>query len=411
MFALIDVNNFYVSCERVFQPQLKNKPLIVLSNNDGCAISRSDEAKQIGVKMGETIQNLDVFIRNKGLLMRSANFTLYGDMSQRVMDIIESLSPNIEVYSIDEAFVEIGNYSDCDGWAKKLRSELLKQTGLPTSIGVGRTKVLAKLANSLAKKSDGVYVLNSVDEQQVLKSYPVEELWGVGWRTSAQLIDMDITSAWQLAQTDGGLIRKRFSIMLLNIKQELLGQSVLALDTLIEPRKGVLVSRSFGMKVTDQQQLRLSVIKFIEEGSVKLRKQNSVAGMIRVFIRTKPQSKNDRQYTGSAEVKLIHPSSNSSVLRGYALRVLEQIYKPGYKYKKAGIMLSNLSDAAVEQYDLFSESKQSNTDQVKDQINKKYGKMMLKPAVLISKNQQWKMRRNYLSAAYTTDWNQILVVK
>lgn len=411
MFALIDVNNFYVSCERVFQPKLKRKPVIVLSNNDGCAISRSDEAKQLGVKMGETIQNLDTFIRHKGLLIRSANFTLYGDMSQRVMDIIESLSPNIEVYSIDEAFVEIGNYSDCETWAKNLQSELLKQTGLPVSIGVGRTKVLAKLANSLAKKSGGTYVLNAEHEQQTLQSYPVEKIWGVGWRSSSQLIDLGIANAWQLAQTDGALIRKRFSIRLLNVKQELLGQSVLSLDALIEPRKGVLVSRSFGMKVTDQQQLRLAIIKFIEEGAVKLRKQNSVARGMRVFIRTKPQSENDKQYYGSAEVQLIHPSSNSSVLRGYALRVLEQIYKPGYKYKKAGIMLSNLSEAGVEQYDLFSQAKQSNTDQVKDQINKKYGKMMLKPAALISKNQQWKMRRNHLSAAYTTDWNQILVAK
>ena len=405
MFALIDANNFYVSCERVFQPELRNKPTIVLSNNDGCAIARSNEVKALGVKLGEPIHKIQDLIKKKNIQIRSANFTLYGDLSNRFMRVIESFSPNIEIYSIDEAFVNIGNYEGLEDWANDLKKKVYQYTGLPCSIGIGRTKTLAKLANKIAKKSNGVYVLN--DERSVLSVTPVSDLWGIGRRLSNRLNDLGIYTAYQLAKTESSLLRKRFSVVESRMQDELNGKSVLDLETVTEPRKQIIVSRSFGIKVTEIDQLHLAIRKFVEVGSRKLRRQNSQARLLSVAINTNPYSKVNKQYHRSIEIKLPCATSSTHNINDYAQSLVKRLYKPGYQFKRAGIMLSQLTAQANAQQDLFTVSENLALDKIKDQINARFGDDTLMPASLISKEQKWKMKRNHLSRCYTTKWSDL----
>lgn len=407
MYALIDANNFYVSCERVFQPTLKNKPVIVLSNNDGCAIARSNESKIIGIKMGAPLHMIKSLINQYDVQLRSANFTLYGDMSSRMMSIIERESPNIEVYSIDESFVQIGNYAEVDRWSTELRKTILKEVGLPTSVGVARTKVLAKLANSLAKKSGGSFTLRKEDEHFILSATPINAIWGIGSQLSASLMSMGIFTAQQFIQTDQNLIRDTFSVVLARIHSELRGESVLALEEHAPTRKEILVSRSFGDPVTTQEQICLAISKFIEDGSRKLRKQGSETQLLTVFLKTNRFSKSAKQYSNAIQVKLPYASSDTKMLNHYAQYLIDRIYREGYEYKKAGIRLSSLSDANHHQNDLFSNRPEATSDIVKDNINIRFGSATLKSASLISKNQKWKMKRNFLSQSYTTNWNEL----
>lgn len=409
MFALIDANNFYVSCERVFQPKLNNKPVIVLSNNDGCAIARSNEAKIIGIKMGAPLHMIKNMISEYDVQLRSANFTLYGDMSSRFMTIVKRESPNIEVYSIDESFIHIGDYAEVDRWSVELRETVLKELGLPTSIGVARTKVLAKLANSLAKKSGGSFTLRENDEKRVLASTPVCDVWGIGGQLSASLMGMGIFTAQQFIQADSNLIRDTFSVVVARIQSELQGNSVLELEENKPIRKEILVSRSFGEPVITQQQINLAVSKFIEDGSRKLRGQESEARLLTVFLKTNRFSKSAKQYSNVIQVKLPYSTSDTETLSHYAQILVERIYRNGYEYKKAGIRLSSLTDANSYQNDLFSNRSSGKIDTVKDSINIRFGRTTLKSAVLVSKNQSWKMKRNFLSQSYTTNWNQLPV--
>ena len=405
MFALIDANNFFVSCERVFQPNLKNKPVVVLSNNDGCVIARSNESKALGIKMGQPFH--EVKDKYRGLNVRSANFTLYGDMSNRLMTLIENQSPNIEIYSIDESFVEIGNYHALESWAYELRRLILQSTGLPTSVGIGRTKVLAKLANNLAKKSCGIHIIKPEHESDTLKATHVADLWGVGRKLNTRLLDIGIYNAHQLSNADSNLIRRKFSVVLSRIQEELNGFSRLPLELLIEPRKEIMVSRSFGVPITEKDQLRKAIDKFVEEGSAKLRKQHSEAGLLSVTINTNRFNKSDKQYHRTAQIKLPYATSNSKAIRTYALQLINALHKPEYKYKRAGILLTGLSPAMHKQATLFEQAPSNELDRIKDKINQRYGRMMLKPAILVGANQQWQMRRHYLSSQYTTNWKHL----
>jgi DNA polymerase V len=405
MFALIDAINFYVSCERVFQPTLKNRPVVVLSNNDGCVIARSNESKALGIKMGQPFHQLKGVYRD--LSVRSANFTLYGDMSNRLMAVIESQSPNIEVYSIDESFVEIGDYHSIEQWSHDLRGLIFRSTGLPTCVGVGRTKVLAKLANSPAKKGCGVHLIKPENETDTLLATQVGDLWGIGRNLNARLIDIGIYSAQQLARAEPNLIRDRFSIVVSKIQDELNGLSRLPLTLVIEPRKEIMVSRSFGQPITEKDQLRKAIDKFIEEGSAKLRKQHSETNLLSVTLNTNTFNKTDRQYHRSAQRKLPYATSNSKALRTHALQLIEALFKPGYKYKRAGILLANLSPAMQHQETLFEGAPSNDMDSVKDRINQRFGRLVLRPAALIGNNQQWQMRREFLSPQYTTNWQHL----
>ncbi len=417
MFALIDANNFYVSCERVFQPELENKPTIVLSNNDGCAIARSNESKALGVAMGAPLHKISALVKQNNIQIRSANFTLYGDMSNRFMSVIESLSPNIEVYSVDEAFVQMGHYKNIPDWAEHLSTSVYRQTGLPASIGVARTKVLAKLANRIAKKGKGVYILLAEDETTVLSRTPVGDLWGVGRRLAKRLIAMGIETALQLAQADSRLIRQTFSVVLSRVQDELNGEPVLGLEPGLdsgEARQQILVSRSFGKKVQNKQQIEIAVTKFIEDGTRKLRRQDSEAKLVTVSISTSAYTKaqDEKQYHGSYSVKLPIASNNSAYINEYAQYIVNKIYRDGLSYKRAGIVLSDLTPATQHQADAFKSDLSVNNalDSVKDAINQRYGQTTLKPAVLFSKHQQWQMRREYLSRQFTTDWQHLAEV-
>ena len=405
MFALIDANNFYVSCERVFQPKLKNHPVVVLSNNDGCVIARSNESKALGIKMGQPFH--EVRGAYSDLYVRSANFTLYGDMSNRMMTVIEGQSPNIETYSIDESFVEIGDYHDTEQWARDLRALILRSTGLPTCVGVGRTKVLAKLANRLAKKGAGIHIIEPKDEADTLLATPVGDLWGIGRRLNLRLIEMGIYNAQQLSKAKPKVIRNKFSIVLSKIQDELNGLSRLPLELVTEPKKEIMVSRSFGQPIIEKDQLRKAIDKFVEEGSAKLRKQHSEAGLLSVTLNTNTFNKKDQQYHRSAQVKLPYATSNSKAIRAHALQLIDSLFKPHYKYKRVGILLANLTPAMHHQETLFEHAPSNNMDIVKDGINRRFGRMVLKPAALVGENQQWEMRRNYLSLQYTTNWKHL----
>ncbi len=407
MFALVDANNFYVSCERAFQPELNNRPTIVLSNNDGCAIARSNEVKALGVAMGEPIHKIQNQVQLHAIQIRSANFTLYGDMSSRFMSIIEKHSPNIEVYSVDEAFVDIGTYHNTNIWAEQLREKLLQHLGLPSSVGVARTKVLAKLANKLAKKSNGTFIIQPSDEQKILSVTPVGDLWGIGRRNSEKLMAMGIYTAWQLARANIRLLRKTFSVVMSRIQDELNGQTVMALEIETEPRQQIIVSRSFGETVMDKHQLQLAVTKFVEEGSRKLRKQNSETRLLSVALNTNPYSNRDKQYHRSCELKLPYSTSNSQCINHYAQLLIDKLYREGYHYKRAGIVLMNLTQEGNHQADLFNVASANKLDKTKDAINERFGRMMLKPASLIAEKQNWKMKRNYLSKQFTTNWQQL----
>jgi len=413
MFALVDANNFYVSCERAFQPELENKPTIVLSNNDGCAIARSNESKALGVPMGAPLHKLQWLIKQHSIQVRSANFTLYGDMSSRLMSVIESFSPNIEVYSVDEAFVEIGQYEHVNTWAEDLQRTIFRQLGLPSSIGVARTKVLAKLASKLAKNNKGVYLLSPSDEKQVLAVTPIGDLWGVGRNLSKRLIQMGICTALQLAQADSQLIRRLFSVVLARVQDELNGQSVLNLDIEPESRQQIIVSRSFGEAVSSKEQVQIAVTKFVEEGSRKLRKQEGKARELSVSLSTNSYSKTDKQYHRLCRLTLPTDSANSFYLNRYAQSAIDQIYRDNVCYKRAGIILMELSSENQYQTDLFKNepsTDNSDLDSVKDSINHRFGRMTLKPAVLFSEKQQWKMKREHLSREYTTNWDDLMCV-
>jgi len=402
MFALIDANNFYVSCERVFQP------VVVLSNNDGCVISRSNEAKSLGIKMGQPFH--EVKGKYRDLSIRSTNFTLYGDMSNRLMRIIESQSPNIEVYSIDESFVELGAFHDVESWANNLRDLISKSIGLPTCVGIGRTKVLAKLASTLAKKGHGVHCIKLEQEKDTLKATKVGDLWGVGRKLSVGLIDVGIYNADQLSLADSNFIRNKFSIVLSRIQEELNGVSRLPLELITEPRKEIMVSRSFGQPIVDKEQISKAIGKFVEEGSAKLRRQGSEASLLSVSLNTNTFNKTDKQYHRSAQVKLPYATSSSKAIRTHALQLVDSIFKSEHKYKRAGILLGGLLPAMNHQATLFDTRETNCIDDVKDQINKRFGSAVLKPASLVGENQQWKMRRNYLSLQFTTNWQHILEV-
>ena len=402
--AHIDFNNFYVSCERAFQPELENRPVIVLSNNDGCAIARSNEVKALKISMGAPVHQIQDLIKRHNIQIRSANFTLYGDLSDRAMRVIEELTPRMTVYSIDECFVDVTGIPDLDNWIKTLKQTIWQWTGLPASIGVGRTKVLAKLANRLAKKGSGTFLIKPEYERDVLSATPVADIWGVGGQLSARLHHFGIYTAQQLAAAPARLVRDKFTVVMARLRDELNGNSVLAFSEVPEARKQIICSRSFGETATEFEQLNQAIIKFITLGAVKLRKEGSEARLLRVSVNTNHFSAKDKQYHRSAEINLPFATNDTATLIRYAVIILKQLFKENYAYKRAGIMLMDLTPVSQQQSDFFSRRPNPALDQVRDGINRRYGRDSFVPAKLISKNQSWKMRQHYLSRPYTTSW-------
>ncbi len=391
MFALIDGNNFYCSCERVFQPSLQGKPLIVLSNNDGCAIARSEEAKAVGVKMGQPWFQIKHLEKSAGLIALSANFTLYGDMSSRMMSLASELGDSQEIYSIDESFVGLKGIPDITRRAKDIRAKILQWIGIPTCIGIGQTKTLAKLANHIAKDAErkpGSYPprlaqvcnLAELTERQrmfLFENTDISEVWGIGRRISQQLKEGGIKTVKDFVELDPGTIRKRFSVIMERTWRELHGQSCMELEEVPALKKEIAYTRTFGQPERDLVSLTEAVTEFTSRAAEKLRKQQSLASSILVFIHTS-KHRAGPQYARSITVPMVRPASDTHSLLSAALRGLRTIYKPGYDLIKAGVILMDLSSTEVQQTELdFGSSMSDKTDQLMrtiDRLNDKYGR-------------------------------------
>ncbi len=419
MFALVDCNNFYVSCERVFAPHLEGKPVVVLSNNDGCIVARSNEAKALGIKMGEPAFKRMAFLEKHNVAVFSSNYPLYGDMSERVMRVLAELVPEIEIYSIDEAFLDLRAYQHPIGLARiaqRIKSTVKQWTGIPVSVGIAPTKTLAKIANHLAKKTpgkNGIYVLSGEAEiNRTLRDLPVEEIWGIGRQYQQFLNQHGITTAWQLRNAPDAWIKKHLTVVGLRLAHELRGISCLPVEMVQPPRKGICTSRSFGKLVEDYPSLREAIATFAANCAAKLRAQHSCADMLTVFIYTNPFLFDEPQYSNCKVISLPVPTNVTPELVRYALWGLRMIYRPGYKYKKAGVLITRIVPENQVQTHLFDRMDRTKYDTLMksiDHIHRKMGKEAIRYAVQ-GTERKWKLRQERLSPQYTTRWSDLLVI-
>lgn len=415
MVALIDCNNFYCSCERVFQPFLEHRPLIVLSNNDGCAIARSEEAKQAGIKMGTPAFMISDLIRQRNVAVQSSNYVLYGDMSERVMQVIRSFVPKTEVYSIDEIFADLSGmkYVDIMQLARQLRETVIKCTGIPVSIGIAPTKTLAKMANRFAKKikkEEGIFC--ACDQQkmnEMLQFTEVGDIWGIGKEYQDLLIRHGFSTAARLLQAPEAWIRKNLSVVGQRLVNELKGIPCIPWEEQAPAKKNIRTSRSFGQLVTSKKELRQAVAKFTSSCGEKLRKEKTCARRLEVFIQTNPHRAEEPQYFQSISQELHVPTNHTSELMRYALQGLEMIFQPGYKYQKAGVMALDLVPAAQVQLGLFDQADRQREQRLMetlDQVNSIFGRDIVRYGVQ-DYGEKWKLRQQNLSPCFTTRLSQI----
>ena len=360
VFALVDCNNFYASCERVFDPRLKHRPIAVLSNNDGCIVARSNEVKALGIPMGVPYFEQKALIQKHNIKVFSSNYQLYGDMSQRVMDSLRLFAPDIEVYSIDEAFLRLDHLQPRDlyDYCTTIRAKVMQWTGIPVSIGIGPTKVLAKVANRVAKKQtdEGVFDIRSRETQdEILKTLDVKKLWGIARRWAERLNRMGIETALKLRDAHPHIIRKQLSVVGERLLRELRGQSCIDLED-VQPRKNIMSSKSFGNLLTEKAPMQEALSNYASRACEKLRKQNSRAQAVYVFVQTNNFRETDAQYSNGITCSLTVPSSDTRTIIEAARFCLDRIYKPGYRYKKTGVMLLDLIPASQEQKHLFADS-------------------------------------------------------
>jgi len=416
VFALIDCNAFYVSCERVFNPKLNNRPVVALSNNDGCIISRSKEAKALGIKMGVPLFKVKDIVEKEKVVVFSSNYTLYADMSRRVMNIISSSSPYTEIYSIDEAFVELSSLPiDYESYAHQLRQTILQHTGIPVSIGIASTKTLAKVANHKAKKDDslnGVCSLvnyNNID--QILELTEVGDVWGVGRRLSKKLINHGIHNAKLLKNCSDSWIRKMMSVNGLKTITELRGISCIPLEEYSMTRKSCCTTRSFGKLLTNLEDIEQAVTTFARRAAERIRSESLAASCVSVFVRTNPFDKKSAYYSNGASRTLSHPTHDSITIIETSLLLTKRIFKNNYQYKKAGVLLSGLCDESEIQETLFEKNYNQNSDLMSavDAINYRYGRDTLQMASEC-KVGNWKQKRENCTRNYTTQIDRLLLV-
>lgn len=419
MFALVDVNSFYASCESVFRPDLKGRPVVVLSNNDGCVIARSAEAKQLGIAMGEAYFKQRDLFRRYNVATFSSNYELYADMSNRVMTTLEEMSPRVEIYSIDEAFCDLTGCRNLEDFGKEIRATVLQNTHLTVGVGIAQTKTLAKLANHAAKKwqrqTGGVVDLSNVDRQRRLMSIvPVEDVWGVGRRISKKLTAMGITNACQLADTSPWVIRKHFNVVLERTVRELRGESCLELEEFAPAKQEIVCSRSFGERVTEYEQMHQAICSHAARAAEKLRGEHQYCRYISAFVKTSPFALNELYYGNSVSVKLLTPTQDTRDIINAAVRCLNNIWREGHRYQKAGIMLGDFFSQGVAQLNLFDDAApQQNSEklmEVLDHLNAKDGRGTLFFAGQ-GIQQQWQMKREMLSPRYTTRFSDLLIVR
>lgn len=432
MYALVDGNNFYVSCERVFRPSLNGLPVVVLSNNDGCAIARSNEAKALGIAMGAPWFQIKHLAEDAGLVALSANFALYGDMSDRMMSLAAGLGPAQEIYSIDESFIDLsGVKGDLVERSHKIRARILQWIGIPCGIGIGSTKTLAKLANHIAKTAErkpGVYpdklaqvcnlaALDQAERDAVYAATAVGEVWGVGRQISKQLQAGGIHTVLDLMKLDPATVRGNWSVVLERTVRELHGTPCIDLDHTPAAKKEIACTRSFGLPITEQHHIAEAVTEFASRAAEKVRKQHSQAGQVLVFIRTSPFRK-DAQYSRSMVTPLRRPSADTTCIVKAALQGLSRIFKPGFNYAKAGVMLLDLQPDTNQQAELDLEDGDSEEDRTKlmtamDTLNQRFGKgtVLTASAGLDGVRREWSMKQLRRTPAYTTRWDDMPVAR
>ncbi|EII2377478.1 translesion error-prone DNA polymerase V subunit UmuC [Vibrio cholerae] len=420
VFALVDCNNFYASCEKLFRPDLKDTPVVVLSNNDGCVVARSREAKLLGIKMGVPVFQIKAEMQRHGILAFSSNYALYADLSSRVMRTLEEMAPRVEVYSIDEAFLDLTGIESAISlveFGQQVRARIGHWIGITVCVGIAPTKTLAKLANHAAKKypaTQGVVDLTNPDRQRrLLALVPVDDVWGVGRRLSKRLNALGITTALDLANASPRAIRDQFSVVLERTVRELNGEACIELEEIPPTKKQIVCSRSFGVKVTQFELLHEAVCEYATRATEKLRKEQQQAKVMTVFIRTSPFKDNEPQYSNSASGELLIPSCDTRDFIELASHLLKRIWKDGFRYAKAGVMLSDFYDPGMFQPGLFDDvSTRSNSQQlmsVLDTINQSgAGKVFFAGQ---GTKKDWSMKREHLSPAYTTRWDQLPRVK
>lgn len=431
MYALVDGNNFYVSCERVFRPSLNGCPVVVLSNNDGCAIARSNEAKALGIAMGAPWFKIRHMAESDGLVALSANFALYGDLSDRMMSLAAGLGPTQEIYSIDESFIDLtGVRGDLVVRCRKVRSRILQWVGIPCGIGIGSTKTLAKLANHIAKTAErkpGSYpahlaqvcnlaAMTQPELDAVFATTAVGEVWGVGRKIAAQLNDGGIQTVLDLVRLDPAMVRSRWSVVLERTLRELQGTLCVGLEDSPAPTKEIASTRSLGRPITELVDLVEAVTEFGSRAAVKLRKQSGLANQVLCFIRTSP-FRDGAQFSRSITLPLRRPSADTSVIVSAAVAGLRLIYRPGFRLAKAGVMLLDLTDDTVLQHDFDflddSRSDRSVLMDTLDGLNLRYGggTVLLASAGLKGDSRTWSMKQERRTPAYTTRWEDMPIAR
>lgn len=416
MFALIDCNNFYASCERLFRPDLREKPIVVLSNNDGCIIARSNEAKALGIKMGEPFFKIKTLCNQHKVQVFSSNYTLYGDLSQRVMSVIEASWPEVEIYSIDEAFLDLSTmpYDKLESFCMQLQKSILKATGIPTSIGIGPTKTLAKIANHLCKRELKIPVFNVTNQRHWLGRVEVGDVWGVGRQWQKKLIAKGIHTALDLSLLNAHAIKKQYNVILMRTVMELQGIACAGLEE-SSPRQSIMSSKSFGQMQTEYAQLAQAVSSHCARACEKARQQKLVVQRLLVFVRGNPFRHDLEQYSKSIEYRLVNATDDTRIITKVAKLCLKKLYKPGIQYKKVGVMLEELTDKSVQQLDLFHQpddeelSKRDKLMGILDGINTRFGSHTIKLAAE-GYSKPWAMRSENRSPCYTTRWSELPVV-
>jgi DNA polymerase V len=418
MFALVDCNNFYASCERVFRPDLNGKPIVVLSNNDGCVIARSNEAKDLGIPMGAPAFEYEKLFQQQKVHVFSANFALYGDMSHRVMSVLSDYSPAMEIYSIDECFLSLRGFElfNLQEYGILMRNKVVKWTGIPISIGIAPTKALSKVANRIAKKfserTKGVYIIDSEENRiKALKWLKVEDVWGIGRQHAKRLQAQGVKTAYDFTQLNDAFVRKQMSVVGLRLKHDLQGIPTLNLDE-VQPKKNIATTRSFDGNYTKFEQISERVSTFAVSCAEKLRKQNSCCNSLMVFVHSNRHRKDLPQYSRNIVIQLPFATNSSIELSKFAIQALKQIFKEGYSYKKAGVIVQDFTPQDSVQKSLFEERNEKHIPLMKavDKLNALFGQQKIRLASQDAKR-VWKMKQEKLSPNYTTKLSDVITIK
>lgn len=419
MIALVDCNNFYASCERVFQPALNGRPVVVLSNNDGCIIARSQEAKDLGIPMGAVAHQWQEVLQQNRVEVFSSNYALYGDMSARVLQTLQTFAADTEPYSIDESFLDFRGMKipDFTAYGCQIRKTILRHLGIPVSVGIAPTKTLAKMANHFAKKDmryAGVCVIDSDTVRiDLLRRFPVREVWGIGSRYARMLEASGIHTAYDLAVAPEGFVRKQMTVTGVRLQKELCGSPCMELETEVADKKNICTSRSFGVPVTTKDELSEAVVTYAARCALKLRRQHTHARSLLVFVHTNRFQLQDAQYAASYVVQLPSPTHSAMLISQYARKALDIIFREGFRYKKAGVIVMDLVPDDQVQTSLFQPVDYRPQDQVMkvmDSLNNRYGRNTVKLAGE-GINPRWTLRQERLSPCFTTRWTDLIVVK